>query len=88
MDQNLFNENVDVDVSLKSFRQLGYTQKFKRLNNYRLGTADKCCKNCENRISGEYHNKNYHKCKLLGFSNSEATDIRLKNVCNQHEKNK
>ena len=35
------------------------------------------CRDCSHLISGEYHDKRYHKCELYGLSHSEATDWRL-----------
>lgn len=35
------------------------------------------CKGCSHLISGEWHDKRYHKCELYGMSHSEATDWRL-----------
>lgn len=37
----------------------------------------KYCKDCSHLISGEWHDKHYHKCELYGLSHSEATDWRL-----------
>lgn len=35
------------------------------------------CKDCSHLISGNYHDRRYHKCELYGLSHSEATDWRL-----------
>ena len=35
------------------------------------------CRDCDHCISGEWHGKQYHKCKLYGMSHSDATDWRL-----------
>lgn len=35
------------------------------------------CKDCRHLISGEWHDRRYHKCELYGMSHSEATDWRL-----------
>ena len=35
------------------------------------------CKGCRHLISGEWHDRRYHKCELYGLSHSEATDWRL-----------
>ena len=44
------------------------------------------CKTCKHCVGRYYHNKTYYKCELWIISNSEATDIRLKNkACNKHE---
>lgn len=44
------------------------------------------CKYCAHRITINHHNKRYFKCALIGVSQSEATDIRLKNTCNRFAK--
>jgi hypothetical protein len=50
---------------------------------------DKKCKDCKYHQKFEYHYKNYHKCEKLGISNSEATDIRLKDTaCTLYEEEK
>lgn len=65
----------------------GKYQYFRSANNYRKSIDNilKCgtCKFC---LKKEYHNKNYYKCELQGDSNSESSDIRLKNVCDKWSK--
>lgn len=69
---------------LKDYSGESSYQKFKRYEHYRVSESPfKTCKNCVNRKSFEYHNKNYHKCNLIGHSSSTATDIRLRNVCDR-----
>ncbi len=36
------------------------------------------CKECQHHVILHYHNKNFHKCRMIGISNSSATDICLK----------
>ena len=61
--------------------------RFKQNNAYRESVNNaECCKTCAWLIKSEYHDKNYYKCELMGVSSSEATDIRLKNVCNKWKK--
>lgn len=48
---------------------------------YRLGTKEKCCKHCSSKMRIRYNDKTYYKCKNIGCSASEASDIRLKMVC-------
>lgn len=36
------------------------------------------CGDCKSCIKQTYNNKNYYKCLIIGSSNSNATDIRLK----------
>lgn len=44
----------------------------------RFGTCGALqCRDCCHLISGEWHDKRYHKCELYGMSHSEATDWRL-----------
>lgn len=45
------------------------------------------CKTCGHCVRYHYHGKTYYKCELWIISNSEATDIRLKNkACNKYKK--
>ena len=78
---NLFGETVDV-ISKPRGYQSSY-QRFRSLNQYRKSDSNQQCKNCKYHHACGYHNKIYHKCELLGISNSEATDIRVSFVCNK-----
>lgn len=51
------------------------------------GTLEgKTCKTCSHCIRYHYHDRTYFKCELWYLSNSEATDIRLKNTaCKKYE---
>ena len=61
-------------------------ESFRKKNGYLEG---KYCKDCKYHHRFDYHYKYYHKCEKLGISNSEATDIRLKDVaCNLYEEKK
>jgi len=54
---------------------------------YRLAEdEERSCKACKYRIRIKYHGKSFNKCEKLGLSHSEATDIRLKCICNLYEK--
>jgi len=64
---------------------VGPIQKLKAHLKYREGTKTKCCGTCSQHRAFDYHEKIYHKCMQIGFSHSEATDIRLKNVCDRWE---
>ena len=45
------------------------------------------CKDCKHLVCNRYNYKNYYKCDLMGITDSEATDIRLKDVaCGMWEK--
>lgn len=39
---------------------------------------DHKCKECQHHIVLHSNNKKFHKCRMIGISNSSATDIRLK----------
>lgn len=44
----------------------------------RFGTCGALrCRDCCHLISGEYHDRRYHKCELYGMSHSDSTDWRL-----------
>lgn len=58
-------------------------QAFKHRNNYRKSFEQNTCGNCKHSQRWEYHNKYYWKCELLGFSNSEASDIRKGHICDK-----
>ena len=82
---NLFGEIVDIDFT--QHKNNSRYQLFKQRHNYMKATYKAIsCKTCDHHFRLEYHNKYYHKCELLGISNSEATDIRVSSVCNRWEK--
>jgi len=71
-------------------RKMGYEsayQLFKRVTHYRRSDTAQQCRFCIHRDSGGYRTKMLHKCKLMGLSHSEASDIRLRNVCDKFEDN-
>lgn len=81
---NLFGDEQEYNEKVKfERRNKSKIQKFKNTHHYEDAREPKyrSCKLCKHRISGHYHNKIYHKCELIGFSYSAATDIRLKKVC-------
>lgn len=62
-------------------------QKFKKRNHYTESyNSEIRCKTCPNHITIEYHDRYYHKCKLIGNTMCVATDIRINHVCNLHPK--
>lgn len=69
--------------SLKVHSKLSDYQIFKINNRYRLSKDTNKCKNCLYLTSGGGNVRGYYKCELIGVSNSSATDIRLKNVCDK-----
>lgn len=72
------------EITPKKPKPKGRCNAFKIKNNYRKGGTS-TCKDCLHIQRFEYHNKYYHKCELLGFSHSTATDIRLSFVCDQFD---
>lgn len=55
-------------------------KKYKTMQQLHGILDGKTCKTCAHCIKYRYHRKTYYKCELWYVSNSEATDIRLKNV--------
>lgn len=54
---------------------------------YGIKEGNDTCKTCEHCLRERYHGRTYFKCELWHISNSEATDIRLKNkACNKYER--
>lgn len=82
---NLFGGENEILEAPKSFTQLSKYQKFKAMNHYRKAEGEKKCGNCASHLGGGYHDKQYHKCKLIGLSHSMATDIRVGHVCDLHK---
>lgn len=85
---NLFGEDrpFEKHVGKEPGHESNY-QRFKKQFQYRKSyDNDKKCKFCKHAIHGEYHDKTYWKCKLLGISHSPATDIRASYVCSKFEK--
>lgn len=64
----------------------GSFQIYRASYHYRLGTEQECCRVCKHKRTFEYHGKYYHKCELQGISHSESSDIRLKNTCDNFNK--
>ena len=82
---NLFGEIVEIDFTIPKGHKSKY-QLWKQRNNYvKKNVTAISCKTCDHHRIFNYHNKIYHKCELLGISNSEATDIRVGHVCNKWE---
>lgn len=80
--KNLFGEMVEIAPKSTPPPRSPY-QLRKAAIRYRKSTGDKRCGNCRHHERYEYHNKYYHKCALIGYSNSEATDIRVSSVCDE-----
>ena len=86
MERDLFGNKYEPEIVLK--KGGGKYQKWRHVHNYRLATGKDKCKTCDNSRRLEWHGKVYYKCMLQGVSNSEASDIILKMVCNKHEDRK
>ena len=67
-------------------RPLGVSPVKWRMGYHRADSKVRCCKTCEHAFGKAYHDKKYYKCSIIGCSASEATDIRLRDVCNHWEK--
>ena len=78
---NLFGEMQEMD----SKEPRSIYQRFKSMNHYQESDNVESCKSCINLLKMECHNKNYYKCKLMGVSHSEASDIRLKMICHKYK---
>lgn len=74
-----------IDLIKKSKKSKSIYQKIKEENNYQKKSPykNKICFTCINYISYEYHNIIHRKCKLIGKSNSCATDINKNGYCNK-----
>lgn len=58
---------------------------FKLKNNYRKSdNKEKRCATCNYSCYVQY-SKKYYKCKKMGITRSEATDIRINNICDLWE---
>ena len=80
---DVFGNEIEIVVEPPTIYHISLKEQFRRKNGYLKG---KQCKNCKYHHRFDYHYKYYHKCEKLGISNSEATDIRLKDVaCNLYE---
>jgi hypothetical protein len=80
---DLFGTDYTLPPKPNTAHESGY-QFFKRQQHYRKPDGIKKCKNCQHRVSGRYNTKMLHKCELMGLSHSEASDIRVNNVCDKH----
>ena len=57
----------------------------KKKNRYRKATNREKCKTCRFLIIREFA-KRYYKCLKMGISGSQASDIRVNNVCDLYKK--
>jgi len=81
MNIDLFGNEYDETKVPEKKKIFGYYQQWKIDSQYRLSeNKEESCFTCEHSFYWRY-SKKYYKCKKMGTSNSEASDIRLKNVC-------
>lgn len=79
---NLFGEEQAPDKKV-----IGVYKVWRARNGYKKSLSfEKQCRICKHMRGFEYHKKNYYKCVLQGISQSEASDIRLGNVCDLFER--
>lgn len=80
---NLFGEESAPPTKIIK-RPLGRIQQIKQYIGYRTGDgSENTCRNCVNRFIFGSGGKGYHKCRHIGNSHCETTDIRLKNTCDR-----
>jgi hypothetical protein len=80
---DIFGNEIEIVDEPPKICHINLKEQFRRKNGYLEG---KQCENCKYHHRYDYHYKYYHKCEKLGITNSEATDIRLKDVaCNLFE---
>jgi|GEM_PF-3452763 len=80
-----FETNIEDIVTKKTLSKL--TKIEKHYNKYGYNENEKC-KTCDKLVRTSYNGKNYYKCKIIGFSHSKATDIKVRNqvACSQYNK--
>ena len=82
--KSLYGENIS-DIPLNTSNMSVY-QEMKLKNKYHKAGDDEVsrkCRFCDNLISCCYHGKVYYKCRLIGVSRCDATDIRVGHTCNE-----
>lgn len=79
-------KTVEAEEMQKQYNKMSEYQKFKYDNHYQLATGEDKCQNCDYIYCEIYHDKKYYKCRLIGRSRGEATDIRLRNVCDRYKR--
>lgn len=81
---DLFQEGeTDVPVGEEK-KMLSKYQRTKLFYNYRKATGSNKCGNCAEHVKKHGNTSTYHKCKIIGLSDSMATDIQVGAVCNAH----
>lgn len=85
---DIFGNEVPASELEKQFQehQRKKRKRYKTMQELFGLTRGKTCKTCKHCLKIDYHCKTYYKCELWIISNSEATDIRLKNnACGKYE---
>lgn len=81
LERSLFGGDEEFQ-DVKKF--ISHYQKVKKQMRFRVSDViGKSCKNCQNLTGVSHGGRAYYKCKLIGNSSSNATDIRLKNLCDE-----
>ena len=76
--KDLFGNEVHPPKTIPrhGYKRLKYARGYKRSND-----PIRRCKYCRHCVKVYGNTRDYYKCRLIGISSSEATDIRLRNVC-------
>lgn len=77
---DIFGNEIDIkEINEQSKKQrlnrMSIKSLFRRMHGY---DNNNNCKDCIYCVCYGGRNRNYYKCEKIGISNSEATDIRLK----------
>jgi hypothetical protein len=85
---DIFGNEISATELAKQFQETEqkHRRRYKPMQELYGLTQGKTCKTCKHCLKINYHCKTYYKCDLWFISNSEATDIRLKNnACGKYE---
>ena len=64
-------------------------RRYKRMQELHGNITGKTCKTCKHLLVRNHHGRIYFKCEMLLISNSQATDIRLKDTaCGKYDEDK
>ena len=64
-------------------------RRYKRMQELFGTVSGKTCKTCRHLLIRDYHGRRYFKCELWIVSDSQATDIRLRDTaCGKYEEGK
>lgn len=78
---DLFGGDTPVFTKEQVGRESKY-QRYKRVNKYRRAEGKDRCGACARHMAFDYHDHTYHKCRNMGHSFGPASDIRLRDICN------